>query len=73
MFLRYDNMCVTLLTELDDGRYVNVPAIVRDDDRCVIFPATERDVDRYVKFFCNGQDDNRYVTFLQLVETTIGT
>ena len=24
MFLRYDKMCVTLLTERDDGRYVNV-------------------------------------------------
>ena len=37
MFLRYDKMCVTLLTELDDGRYVNVPATGRDDDRYVIF------------------------------------
>ena len=24
MFLRYNKMCVTFLTELDDGRYVNV-------------------------------------------------
>ena len=24
MFILYDKMCVILLTELDDGRYVNV-------------------------------------------------
>ena len=30
-------MYVTLLTELDDGRYVNVPATGRDDDRYVTF------------------------------------
>ena len=30
-------MRVTLLTELDDGRYVNVPATGRDDDRYVTF------------------------------------
>ena len=30
-------MCVTLLTERDDGPYVNVPATGRDDDRYVTF------------------------------------
>ena len=34
MFLRY-KVCVTLFTERDDGRYVNVPATGRDDDRYV--------------------------------------
>ena len=37
MFLRYDKMCVTLLTELDDGRYVIFPATVRYDGRYVTF------------------------------------
>ena len=37
MFLRYDKMCATLLTELDDGRYVNVPTTGRDDDQYVTF------------------------------------
>ena len=48
MFLRYDKVCVTLLTELDDGRYVDAPATGRDDDRYVFIPATGRDDDRYV-------------------------
>ena len=46
MYLRYDKMYVTLLAELDDGLYVNVPATAQADDRCVIFPATERGDDR---------------------------
>ena len=37
MFLRYDKMYVILLSELDDGRYVNVPAIGRYDDQYVTF------------------------------------
>ena len=37
MFVRYKKMYVTFLTELDDGRYVNVPATGRDDDVCVTF------------------------------------
>ena len=37
MFLRYDKMCVTLLNEVDVGRYVNVPTTVRDDDWYVTF------------------------------------
>ena len=35
MFLRYHKMCVTLLTERDDGRYLNVLATGRDGDRYV--------------------------------------
>ena len=37
MFLRYNKMCVSLVTGRDDGRYVNVPAIGRDYDRYVTF------------------------------------
>ena len=33
MFLRYDKMCVTLLTGRDVDRYVTFLAIARDDDR----------------------------------------
>ena len=53
-------MCVTLLTERDDGRYVNVPATGRDDDR-------------YVTFLAIARNDDRYVTFLQPNETTISS
>ena len=61
MFLRYDEMCVTLLAELDDGRYVNV------------FKLNETTIGRYVFIPVTGRDDDRYVTFLQLHETTIGS
>ena len=37
MYLNNDKTCLTLLTELDDGRYVNDPATGRNDDRYVIF------------------------------------
>ena len=40
-------MCVTLRTERDDGRYVNIPATEQDDDRNVIFLAAVRDDDRF--------------------------
>ena len=54
--------CVTLLTELDDGRYMNILkldetttgryvfilATAQDDDRHVIIPTTGRDDDRSI-------------------------
>ena len=36
------------VSELDDGRYVNVPATGRDDGRYVTYFATGRDDDRYM-------------------------
>ena len=59
MFLQYDKMRVILLTELNDGWYVNILATGRDNDRYVIFLATR-------------PDDDWCATFLQLDETKVG-
>ena len=57
MFLRYDKMCVTLLTELDDGRYVNVPAARRNDDRYVTFLQLDETTIGTWCFFATGRDN----------------
>ena len=58
MFLRYDKICVTLLTERDDGRYMNVLKLNETTiDRYVFIPPTGRDNDRSI------QRNNRTTSF----------